>query len=97
MASSLLGYALRMREVEEDRLDAAWYAGLPEEEKNNGMRYWHLQQKKVKTTKRGTTVTWVTLRDFWATKAEMAKIWRRYYMGRRDLRIRMMYQFQEHK
>jgi len=95
MASSLTNYHMRILEAEQSRLDAEWYAGLPEEEKNNGMRYWHLQQKKVKTTRGSTKVEWITIRAFWSTKAQVAEIWRKHYMGRRDLRLRMTPKFQE--
>lgn len=56
--------------------------------------YWHVEKKVVKTTKRGTKVTWKFVRDYWGTKKEAAGFCRRYGI-KGDRRLHHMYEFKK--
>lgn len=73
LAYRRMNFTLQVREQEEARRSAAWYASLPEEEKAEKSHYWHIERK----SKKGKNKKWIFVSDLYATKSSAAETFKK--------------------
>jgi endo-alpha-1,4-polygalactosaminidase (GH114 family) len=82
-----MNFTLQRMEHVRAQQDEAWFASLPEAEKTERTRYWHVYRK----AKRGNK--WVFVCEYFGTKAMAARFWVKNFQGKKTYRLRHLLRY----